>query len=57
MGVRQTRELALIAPVGADEVFDLALCSGIITTISEDDPYVGRVANRIDADYVATYDG
>lgn len=52
--VRQMRELALIAPVGADEVFDSFVFRPHHNDF-EDDLMLG-VANRIDADYVVTED-
>ena len=52
--VRQMRELALIAPVGADEVFDSFVFKYHHNDF-EDDLMLG-VANRIDADYVVTED-
>ena len=52
--VRQMRELALIAPVGADEVFDSFVFKYHHNDF-EDDLILG-VANRIDADYVVTED-
>lgn len=52
--VRQMRELALIAPVGADEVFDSFVFKYRHNDF-EDDLMLG-VANRIDADYVVTED-
>lgn len=52
--VRQMRELALIAPVGADEVFDSFVFKYHHSDF-EDDLMLG-VANRIDADYVVTED-
>lgn len=48
------RELALIAPVGADEVFDSFVFKYHHNDF-EDDLILG-VANRIDADYVVTED-
>ena len=48
------RELALIAPVGADEVFDSFVFRPHHNDF-EDDLMLG-VANRIDADYVVTED-
>lgn len=50
--VRQMRELAIIAPVGADEVFDSFVFKYHHNDF-EDDLMLG-VANRIDADYVVT---
>ena len=52
--VRQMRELAFIAPVGADEVFDSFVFRPHHNDF-EDDLMLG-VANRIDADYVVTED-
>lgn len=52
--VRQMRELALIAPVGADEVFDSFVFKHHHNDF-EDDLMLG-VANRTDADYVVTED-
>ena len=52
--VRQMRELAIIAPVGADEVFDSFVFRPHHNDF-EDDLMLG-VANRIDADYVVTED-
>lgn len=52
--VRQMRELALIAPVGADEVFDSFVFRPHHNDF-EDNLMLG-VANRIDADYVVTED-
>ena len=52
--VRQMRELALIAPVGADEVFDSFVFRHHHNDF-EDDLMLG-VANRIDVDYVVTED-
>lgn len=52
--VRQMREFALIAPVGADEVFDSFVFRPHHNDF-EDDLMLG-VANRIDADYVVTED-
>lgn len=52
--VRQMRELALIAPVGADEVFDSFVFKYHHNDF-EGDLMLG-VANRIDADYVVTED-
>ena len=52
--VRQMRELALIAPVGADEVFDSFVFKYHHNDV-EDDLMLG-VANRIDVDYVVTED-
>lgn len=52
--VRQMRELAIIAPVGADEVFD-SFVFRLHHNDFEDDLMLG-VANRIDADYVVTED-
>lgn len=52
--VRQMRELALIAPVGADEVFDSFVFKYHHNDFG-DDLMLG-VANRIDADYVVTED-
>mgnify|MGYP004537247003 CR=1 FL=1 len=52
--VRQMRELALIAPVGADEVFDSFVFKYHHNDF-EDDLMLG-VANRIDVDYVVTED-
>ena len=48
------RELALIAPVGADEVFDSFVFKYHHNDF-EDDLMLG-VANRVDADYVVTED-
>ena len=52
--VRQMRELALIAPVGADEVF-VSFVFKYHRNDFEDDLMLG-VANRIDVDYVVTED-
>ncbi len=52
--VRQMRELALIAPVGADEVLDSFVFRHHHNDF-EDDLMLG-VANRIDVDYVVTED-
>lgn len=52
--IRLMRTLAIIAPVGADEVFDSFVFKPYHNDF-EDDLILG-VANRIDADYVVTED-